>query len=90
MLVETTQYCKAITLQLKINTFAKIIKNSPANVGDVCSIPGLGRSPGVGDGNPLQYSCLANSMARGAQWATVHGLTKSDRTDHTEVNNTML
>ena len=36
------------------------------------SIPGLGRSPGVGNGNPLQYSCLENSMDRGAWWATVH------------------
>ena len=90
MLVETTQCCKAITLQVKINTFAKMIKNSPAKVGDVCSIPGLGRAPGGGNGNPLQYSCLANSMARGPRWAIVHGLTESARTDHTEVKNTML
>ena len=41
------------------------------------SIPGLGRSPGVGDGNPLQYSCLENPMGRKAWWATVHGITKS-------------
>ena len=40
-------------------------------------IPGLGRSPGVGKGNPLQYSCLENSMGRGAWWATVHGAAKS-------------
>ena len=40
-------------------------------------IPGLGRSPGGGPGNPLQYSCLENSMGKGAWWATVHGVTKS-------------
>ena len=52
-------------------------KNPPANAGDARDtgcIPGSGRSPGVGDGNPLQHSCLENSMDRGAQSATVHGL----------------
>ena len=56
------------------------IKNPPANAGDVAEvglIPGLGRSPGGGNGNPLQYSCLENPMDRGAWWATVHGVTKS-------------
>ena len=47
------------------------------DAGDTGSIPGLGRSPGVGNGNPLQYSCLGNSMGRGAWWATVHRVTKS-------------
>ena len=42
------------------------VKNLPANTGDMGSIPGLGRSPGEGDGNPLQYSCLGNPMDRGA------------------------
>ena len=46
---------------------------SACNVGDLGLIPGLGRSPGEGNGNPLQYSCLVNSMDRGACWATVHG-----------------
>ena len=41
------------------------------------SIPGLGKSPGEGNGNPFQYSCLENSMDGGAWWATVHGVTKS-------------
>ena len=51
---------------------------SPAyNAGDLGSIPGLGRFPGEGNGNPLQYSCLENSMDGGAWWATVHGVTKS-------------
>ena len=52
-------------------------KESVCNVRDLGSIPGLGRSPGGGHGNRLQYSCLENSMDRGAWWATVHGVTKS-------------
>ena len=51
-------------------------KESACNAGDVGSIPGLGRSSGEGNGNPLQYSCLENPMDRGAQWATVHGVTR--------------
>ena len=60
------------------------ISGLPANAGDardVGSIPGLGGSPGEGDGNPLQYSCLENPMDRGAWQATVHRVTKElDRT----------
>ena len=52
-------------------------KASACNAGDPGSIPGLGRSPGEGNGNPLQYSCLENPMDRGAWRATVHGVTKS-------------
>ena len=52
-------------------------KESACNVGDLGSNPGLGRSPGEGNGNPLQYSCLENPMARGAWWATVHGAANS-------------
>ena len=52
-------------------------KESACNTGDPGSIPGSGRSPGGRNGNPLQYSCLENSMDRGAQWATVHGVSKS-------------
>ena len=52
-------------------------KASACNVGDLGSIPGSGRSPGEGNGNPLQYSCLENSMDRGAWHATVLGVTKS-------------
>ena len=54
-----------------------MVKNLPANAGDTGdagSIPGLGRYPGEGNGNPLQYSCLENSMDRGTWWATVNGL----------------
>ena len=53
------------------------VKNLPSNVGDVGLIPVSGRSPREGNGNPLQYSCLGNSMDRGTWQATVHGVTKS-------------
>ena len=52
-------------------------KESACNAGDPGSILGLGRSPGEGNGNPLQYSCLENPMDRGAWWDTVHGVAKS-------------
>ena len=58
---------------------ALVIRNLPANVGDirnVGSVPGLGRSPGGGHGNPLWYSCLENPMDRRAWWAVVHGVAK--------------
>ena len=54
-----------------------MVKNLPATWGKPGSIPGLGGSPGEGHSNPLQYSCLENSMDRGAWWAIVHGVTKS-------------
>ena len=56
-----------------------MVKNPPANAGDardMGSVPGLGRSPGEGNGNPLQYSCLENLMDRGTWWG-VHGVAKS-------------
>ena len=56
---------------------ALVVKNLPANAGDAGSIPGSGRSPGVGNGNPLHCSCLENPMDRRAWWATVPGVTKS-------------
>ena len=65
---------------------ALVVKNLPANAGDVRdagSIPGLGRSPGGGHGNPLQYSCLQNPMDRGAWWAMVFKVAKSDTTEAT-------
>ena len=58
---------------------ALVVKNPIANAGDlrdVDSIPGSGRCPGEGNGNPLQYSCLENPRDRGAWWATVHGVAK--------------
>ena len=63
-----------------------VVKNSPADVGvagDEGLIPGLGRSPGGGHGNPLLYSCLENPMDRGAGWAAVHGVVESDTTEAT-------
>ena len=56
-------------------------KESACNAGDLGSVPGLGRSPGKGNGNPLQYSCLENSMDRGGWQATVHGVAESDMTE---------
>ena len=63
-----------------------MIKNPPANAGnlrDLGSIHGLGRSPGGGHGNPLQNSCLENSMDRGAWWVAVHTVAKLDTTEGT-------
>ena len=57
---------------------AQGVKNAPAgNTRDMGSIPGSGKSSGVGNGNPLQYFCLENPIDRGAWWATVHGVTES-------------
>ena len=59
---------------------ALVVKNLPANAGDIRdrgSIPGLGGSPGGGHGRPLQYSCLENPMDRGAWWVMVHSVMKS-------------
>ena len=73
----------ALVFHCCVTKYHKIIvggsdsKESAYNVGDPGSIPGSGRSPGEGNGNPLQYSCLENSMDREAQWTTVHGVTKS-------------
>ena len=54
-----------------------MVKNPLANAGDVDSIPGSGRFPGEGNGNPLQYFCPADPMSRGAWWAIVHGVAKN-------------
>ena len=61
-------------------------KESPASAGDAGSIPGSGRSPGEGNGNPLQYYCLGDPLERGAWWVIVHGVAKgSDTTE--QLNN---
>ena len=72
------------TTSLVVNTLGLlgglVVKNLPANEGDPRdsgSIPGWGRSPGEGNGNTFQYSCLENSMGGRAWWATVHGVAKS-------------
>ena len=57
-----------------------VVKKLPANAGDIRNaglIPGLGRSPGEGNSNPLQYCCVENLLDRAAWWATVHGVAKS-------------
>ena len=66
-----------VNIQPMASLVAQIVKNLPAGAGDVGSIPGLGRSPGEGKGNPLWYSCLENPMDRGAWRAMVHRVTKS-------------
>ena len=60
-----------------LNSGGSEVKASASNAGDLGSIPGSGRSPGEGNGNPLQDSCLENPMDGGAWWATVHGVAKS-------------
>ena len=65
-----------------------MVKNMPSNARDAGSIPGLGRCPGEGNGNPLQYSCLGNPIDRGAWQVTVHGFAKeSDMTEQVNNNN---
>ena len=66
----------------KQSTFrgGSVVKNLLANAGDAGLIPGSGRSPGEGNGNPLRYSCLGNPMDRGAWWATIHGVAKESDT----------
>ena len=68
-----------------------MVRNLPANAGDrdVDSIPGLGRSPGEGNGNPLQYSCLGNPMDRRRLVATVHGVSKESDTTY-QLNDNLL
>ena len=66
-----------------------MVKNLPANAGDtrdMGSISRMGRSPGKGNGNPPQYSCLENAMDRGAWWATVHRVAESDMTEYTHTH----
>ena len=67
-----------------------MVKNSAGNAGDLGLIPGLGRSPGERNGNPLQHSCLENSMDRGAWWATVYRFAELNTTEvtlHTSMHN---
>ena len=58
-----------------------MVKNPPTNAGNTGLMPGLGRSPGGGNGNSLQYSCLENSMERGVWCSTVHGVAESNMTE---------
>ena len=61
--------------------FSLVSKESACSAGDLGSIPGLGRSPGEGNGDPLQYPCLENLMDRGAWWAAVHRVAESGMTE---------
>ena len=75
---ETTEQLTTATKSIRRGfPGGSLVKNPPANAGNAGSIPGSGRSLGVGNGNPLQYSCLGNPMTRGAWWATGHGVAKS-------------
>ena len=65
------------TMETRDYTMVKKGKESACNAGDLALISGLGRSPGEGNNYPLQYSCLENSMDRGAGWATVHRVAKN-------------
>ena len=65
-----------LSICFRVSLLAQMAKNLPA-MQEIDSIPGLGRPPGEGNGNPRQYSCLENPMDRGAWQATVHGVTKS-------------
>ena len=97
MYVQPTEFCDIIYLRyyhfivpnivfvssiiILVLPGGSLVKNLPANTGDAGLIPGSRRYPGEGNGNPLQYSCLENSMDRGAWLATVHGVAKeSDKT----------
>ena len=60
-----------------------MVKNLPANAGEPGFNPWVRKIPGEGNDNPLHYSCLENSMDSGAWWATVHGISESDTTEHT-------
>ena len=74
-----------ICIYIQLTPGGSVGKESACNAGDIGDsglIPRLGRSPGGGNSNPLQYSCLQNSMDRGALWATVHGVAKN-RTERT-------
>ena len=70
--------------------WVKNLPPNPGDVGDAGSIPGSGKSPGGGNGNPPQYSCLGSLTDRGAWWARVHGITELDMTEHTCTQHTHL
>ena len=78
ILVLLLHFCPLFRWRLGVFLVGSDSTESAHNAGDLGSIFGSGRSPGEGNGNPLQYACLRNRIVRGAWWATVHGITKSD------------
>ena len=86
--VQACSYLRVFTLALPSGENAglpdgSVVKNLLASAGNAALISGLEKSPGEGNGNPLQYSCLGNPMDRGAWWAAAHGVSESDPTEHT-------
>ena len=80
------QLLKRDATAFRVSQVTLVVKNPPANAGDLreaVSIPESGRSPGEGNGNPLQYSCLENLLDRGAWWATAHRVAESEMTGAT-------
>ena len=75
--VGRTSFYSPLELKIWASLVAQMVKNLPANAEDMGSVPGLGRSPGEGNGNPLQYSYLENPMDRGTWQTVVHWVTKS-------------
>jgi len=83
--------CNTVLLLLSLGFPGdSVVKNLSTNSGDAVSIPGLGKSLGEGNGNPLQYSCLGNPMDRGAWRATVHGFVKELDTTEQLNNNSII
>ena len=76
-IIQTVRVWRALILFISVSPDGSDGKESMCSEGDPGSIPGSGRSPGEGNGNPFQYSCLENPMDRGAWWATVHWVSKS-------------
>ena len=72
-----------------VGSVVQLVKNL-CNVGDLDSTPGSGRSPGEGNGNPLQYSCLENPLARGTWWAPVHGVARVIHDTHQTNHDTIV
>ena len=74
--VSESGHCTSLSSRMRLPDCGSVVKHPPANTGDESSVPGWGRSPGVGNDNSHQYSCLESSLDRGVWQATVHGATK--------------